>query len=636
MRTIISKLKSMVGTVGKVDVEADVRETTSPPSPEPSALSDYLEYYTSLKAPGYAVLVTGPWGIGKTHQVKEIIPEDQRYYVSLYGLDGVEAINNAVLASCIRGAELGGKLLNTIGDVGTAMGDKYALAGAAGALWTAFLRLKLTPDRTLIFDDLERSPLWTSGDKSTLLGAINHYVEHGNFRVVVICHEELVADKLALLKEKVFGHTVRAEAQTERAISRFICEVPTKEWREFLEGRRNIIREVWNQSGQQSLRILRHVIADIVRIYSILENRHKDNEGAVDVLIRSFAALDIEIRSGGIDAELLKDRYEKYINETFGDNEEGPRPIANITKRYPGADIYGSILSDRLLVDMLVRGVYDKNMLVEWLDQNSHFGAEEVAPWKIVIEFDRVPDSALDDAIKRMNAQFESRRITEMGEFFHVAALRLMMAENGVLPHGVVVEERLCHQYIEDLVTEGRLPPRSLRYDPSDHIFRAYAGISYWNVDKSKELQRVISHWQEAAEASLRKKLPEYGAEILEMMKRNPKDVYRTISPTNYHYDPLSHTPILQYILPEEFVDAWLSLPRGSWKDIGFALDNRYEHDAFQSELAAERSWLLQVANVFDQRIEAADGLNRYRLKRLKPGIFHKVQEEKSANESNG
>lgn len=65
-----------------------------------TALANYLQYYSTLEKPGYAVLVTGPWGVGKTHQVKQVIPESQRYYVSLYGLDSVNSIHDAVLASC--------------------------------------------------------------------------------------------------------------------------------------------------------------------------------------------------------------------------------------------------------------------------------------------------------------------------------------------------------------------------------------------------------------------------------------------------------------------------------------------------------------------------------------------------------
>lgn len=627
MRNLFTKIKSMLNLMD--EPEADASDTPLLVSPESSTLSDYLSYYSKLDAPGYAVLVTGPWGVGKTHQVKEIIPENERYYVSLYGLDSVAAINDAVLAASLPGSETGGQLATTLGDVGKAMGDKFALAGFASTIWTAFLRTNLSPDRTLIFDDLERSTLWSAGEKSALLGAINQYVEHGNFRVVVICHDEVVADEIALLKEKTFGHTVEAEPQTERALSQFIDEPSIVEAKSFLEARRALIREVWDQSGQCSLRILRHVVTDIRRLHDLLEQRHKEHAEAIDHLLRLFIALDIEVRAGEVDEPSLGDRYRKYIGEIANRKEDIPRPISKLADRYPGSDITGSMLSDELLIEMLIKGRYDRQKVAEWLDQTSYFAAgEETAPWQIVIGFDNVDDAVLSEGINRMNAQFEDRKTTEMGEFFHVAALRLMMAENGALPHDVATEEGLCHQYIDDLVKEGRLPPKPLEYDPSDRIVQAYAGHVYWGVDRSLELQRVIKHWQCAASDSLDQKLPEYGSEILEMLRTNPKEIFKTISTTNYNYCPLSHTPFMQHIEPSAFVDAWLNGPRSSWRDTSLALDNRYAHGALGDGLAPEKAWLLQVANALDEHIGATHGLARFRLERLKPKIFHEVQQE--------
>lgn len=53
-------------------------------------LDEYLKYYSTLDAPSYAVLVTGAWGTGKTFQVLECIPKEERIYVSLYGVQSVE------------------------------------------------------------------------------------------------------------------------------------------------------------------------------------------------------------------------------------------------------------------------------------------------------------------------------------------------------------------------------------------------------------------------------------------------------------------------------------------------------------------------------------------------------------------
>ena len=41
-------------------------EPVQTPDKKPDPLKSYLDYYIDLDRPGYAVLVTGDWGVGKT------------------------------------------------------------------------------------------------------------------------------------------------------------------------------------------------------------------------------------------------------------------------------------------------------------------------------------------------------------------------------------------------------------------------------------------------------------------------------------------------------------------------------------------------------------------------------------------
>src|SRR5271154_5873389 len=65
---------------------------------------EYLKYYLSLPfAPHFAVLVHGPWGVGKTHLIKNFINTQRPtqsgkwLYVSLYGLDNLDQVDEALL-----------------------------------------------------------------------------------------------------------------------------------------------------------------------------------------------------------------------------------------------------------------------------------------------------------------------------------------------------------------------------------------------------------------------------------------------------------------------------------------------------------------------------------------------------------
>src|ERR1700693_1551691 len=63
---------------------------------------EYLTYYCALPhPPHYAVMVSGPWGVGKTYLVKRFLnrhfEESKRpIYVSLYGLSTIDEIDAAL------------------------------------------------------------------------------------------------------------------------------------------------------------------------------------------------------------------------------------------------------------------------------------------------------------------------------------------------------------------------------------------------------------------------------------------------------------------------------------------------------------------------------------------------------------
>ncbi|WP_292942104.1 P-loop NTPase fold protein [Novosphingobium sp.] len=100
---------SMVTMPGAVDPNRHIRE--------------YLRYYLSLTSPpGYAVMIRGPWGIGKTFLIRQILTQlfddEKAYiYVSLYGVDAPSEIDTAIFAAThpilgSKAAKVVGRALN--------------------------------------------------------------------------------------------------------------------------------------------------------------------------------------------------------------------------------------------------------------------------------------------------------------------------------------------------------------------------------------------------------------------------------------------------------------------------------------------------------------------------------------------
>jgi hypothetical protein len=83
-------------------------------------ITDYLAYYISFPhPPRFAVLLNGPWGIGKTFLLKSFLNalgngEKSYVYVSLYGLASVDDIDDALFRAMypvldMKGVKLAGR-----------------------------------------------------------------------------------------------------------------------------------------------------------------------------------------------------------------------------------------------------------------------------------------------------------------------------------------------------------------------------------------------------------------------------------------------------------------------------------------------------------------------------------------------
>ena len=88
-------------------------------------IKEYLKYYIGLPhPPHYAVLIDGPWGIGKTFLVRKFLDEhfegqENAYtYISLYGLTSQEDLDNAFLQGLYpflgwKGTKIAGRVAKT-------------------------------------------------------------------------------------------------------------------------------------------------------------------------------------------------------------------------------------------------------------------------------------------------------------------------------------------------------------------------------------------------------------------------------------------------------------------------------------------------------------------------------------------
>lgn len=584
--------------------------------------SDYLKFYQSLSKPGYAVLIRGEWGAGKTHTIKEIY-KNEMYYVSLFGLTTQKEIYSSVFltmfpirsksksfAERLKGATQGTEAVT------------FGVGNIIGEIADAFIKEEVKNDKVLVFDDLERASL----DIKQILGVINKYVEHHDCRVVVIAHDEKIEKEFSETKEKVFGQTLQIVPDINKIIGHFIITSQSPETAKKIE---SFLLEVFIASKCQSLRILKHIIEDCLRLYGCLEKRHLENTISIRKLFNLFCAFNISYRSGEIESKEMINRIESsikaYTDKQKGDAEESryQKMKSKFQSEAVTIEFESNILSDGILISTICNGFFDKDEIINHLDNSHYFSnIKHIACWKSLIDFDELTDQEIQDTLDKLSEDEKSLNITDNGDILHTFAMKCLLATSGEIlstPCKILDETK---KYIDDLRKAGKLPPQSKDIRDSYYDHDSAHGYGFWITDKYREeFSTLRKYLLDSRKLSLESEYPEYVNEVLEYMKTDIQKFKELISRDLNKLGVYSQIPMMACIDPAKFVDEWLSLPRYNWFPVRKALEYRYDTGMLRNALAEELPWIKQVITELDIRSSHETGLKKLRINRLTPSV---------------
>ena len=285
---------------------------------------EFLRYYCHLeKAPEYAVLLTGPWGSGKTWFIRNlltsVLPKPTDYlYVSLYGMQSFEDIESEyfrllhpMLAS--KPVRLLGRL--TKGILKTAISFDIDGDGKSDGSVTLGVpneglleRIKLSEGRLLVFDDLERCSI----PIQDLLGYINQCVEHSGFKAIIIANETEIlrreeSSSLNLsayrrIKEKLVGRSFEIAPELDTALDHFANDLASPVGQKAVKANLESVSDAYARSGYKNLRMLRHSLWDFDRLCQGLQSEISENRDLIKNLVAVYLAYSFEVRSGTIEA----------------------------------------------------------------------------------------------------------------------------------------------------------------------------------------------------------------------------------------------------------------------------------------------------------------------------------------------
>jgi hypothetical protein len=577
---------------------------------------DYLNYYLHLgHAPGFAVLLSGPWGVGKTHLLKAFLKKEldedpaSYVYVSLYGLSSIEEIDDALFQAVFPA--LTGTAAKVVGRVAK-VGLKF-LKVEPGE-WDIKDFLNKFRATVYVFDDLERceAPI------NKVLGYINQFVEHGSAKVIILANEkEIGEDKdYTRRREKLIGKTLHVSSVFDEAFEHFTSTIDHAGARAFIKGSAADIATVYAQSKLDNLRILQQTMWDFERFYAALLPEHQANNEAMATLLRLLFLLSFELKAARItEADIAGGRGASARLIAALEKDKPKTPMALAGDRYPMVDVDDNILSNALLVDYLVRGIVDVDAIRKDINASRFFiSVADEQPWRTVWHWFERSDAEFTAALAKMEEQFESRAFTKDGEILHVVGLRLFLSGQGLLQLSKTDVVAQGRQYIDDVSAAKRLeiPPSG---DAGEIRFEGWGGLGVSERD-TDEFKVLLQYLISAIQRSVEDTYPQKARDLLSAMKSDVDSFYRQISLS--HADATNYVlaPVFAKLSVDDFVSVFFDLHPSEQRLAMAALKGRYEFDRLNQSLKEEKPWITSVHDVFQKRLPGMSPIARRRLEK--------------------
>ncbi|WP_447215197.1 hypothetical protein [Citrobacter pasteurii] len=587
-------------------------------------LKNYIDYYITLDTPGFAVLVTGEWGSGKTYQILKAIPTELQCHVSLFGISDANEVYSTVFAKMYPGKNFAKKIIDLTKDVTSEIdGITFGAGTVVNKMLTPLIKQTVDRTKVIIFDDLERCSM----ENKEILGVINQYIEHHQCRVVILAHDEKIHGDFITTKEKIIGHTIKVTPQIDDAAGVFFQN--HYKINNFKHIKPYII-DAFKRTGCQSLRILKYIINDCDRLLNCLEPTHIKHKDAMQSLYTTFCILNIEHRLGEITASDIESISEDYFNYSVSigqieDNNQNPsksqmRQIA-FFRKYNEIEIDSKTIDNILLANIFITGNYPAKEITQSLNSSRYFiQMKKNAPWATIINFDHLDDSIIQLAIDEMFENFKEFKIIDIGEMLHSFCLSFMLSEKIAI--NMDYEELYDFQikYIDNLLAQDLLPPVSLNLDPfEDDIYERSYSHGYWiTKDYENYIDRVMEHLKKCRLASRDKRYPVYVMEILSALESNIDKFKYLLLGNGSEVGLYSQIDILKHIPPDDFIVHWLMLPVKYWDKVRMVLNSRYSGGSY-SILRNEKLWLSEICIKLKFEAELYTGLQRHRIERLIP-----------------
>lgn len=297
-------------------------------------ISNAIDQYIHTENTDYAILINGPWGVGKTYYARNVIKDlvtrnNLRFaYVSLYGACSCADISHRILSALFPFKDTNAY------KVGKALVE---IALKRDKIDIALQQLNIDMNGVVLaFDDLER--ISGSADITNILGCLNNYIEHRRVKTIIICNEDAIANQLQYqaTKEKIIRFTYLYKPDATAIIDTFIgqSEQPAPDVHSALSRNRAYLVLIAFIKGA-NMRTLQTITGSLSVAMGYLQREYYPTDHLncfVDALLRCLVGLHYEINGGKENRGAVKNFCEEppsLISLGFRQRNVSPDDIPN-------------------------------------------------------------------------------------------------------------------------------------------------------------------------------------------------------------------------------------------------------------------------------------------------------------------
>lgn len=599
------------------------------------ALQAVLDYVRTPQT-DHALLITGPWGSGKTYFWKNVVEPQLRQlksngdawrplYASLYGCESTKNIDTQLfLGSYPR---LRNKWTSRLSQVGGNTFRQFAKAFASFELPAIDLRwLVRTNHAVFCFDDLERTRL----PMKEAFGYINTFVEHERAKVVIMSNEDAINDEddkkaYGAMKEKVVGASMAFRTDMDAVFKTLIEEYCSRDvYHRFLSANGELLRQLFDRSETRNIRSLRRALSALAFIFDALESAKVDPNALANQLIYAVAPTSFELHGRGADAAEMRKIHDRQhmAAATFVSAISRPSTRDELTeevkfaKRYvPDLELteWGNAVGCPPICEFLLTGILDRVALVSWATELTKPADEKEERFNRLLSDPIVmEDEEFTRTVAEVLGEVESGAITVPGKYLAFYQSFESFAGANLIS---LSPQQVLEKFVSGL-SEARDAGR-IQFQPD-----LRHGINHPSLaPRTEEGKLLRDRVLEANNDALERTITERFRTLRSSLHEDPQNLVRAL--TDRGDGGFLLTPVFQHFGGEEIAKWIVNLPNALKISLDSALHERYQNNVSSPEFVVELPVLQRITELLKADVEASDSerdhlqMSRFIIKKI-------------------